>query len=170
MFNGFLCEIVLPAVSSQVCDYRCGSGHYGDLHCNWRGLGQSCRFCFRDNLAAHIADENAKRHGSRVIMCDTHEPPESDGSEVEAMKVDLNPVALRSPWTHGADASREGVVDPAATQYIGNITRGEICAFLRGYFEFLPELHASVSSVIDFMPGVRVGIATAQRDFHVFNR
>lgn len=105
-----------------------------------------------------------------MIMCDTHEPPESDGSEVEAMKVDLNPLALRSPWEHEAATSRKDVMDPAETEYVGGITRGEICAFMRGYFEFLPEINASVSSVIDFMPGVRVGIATGHRDFHVFNR
>ncbi|CAM9226822.1 unnamed protein product, partial [Hapterophycus canaliculatus] len=164
------CSSGCEETEDAVCDYRCGSGHFGDLHCNWRGLGQSCRFCFRDSLAAHIADEAAKRHGSRVIMCDTHEPPESDGSEVEAMKVDLNPLALRSPWERAADTPEEEVKDPSATEYFGNVTYGEICAFLRGYFEFLPEVNASVSSVIDFMPGVRVGIATGHKDFHVFNR
>lgn len=103
-------------------------------------------------------------------MCDTHEPPESDGSEVEEWKVDLNPLDLRSPWGSGPDIPGKDFVNPAATEYIGNVTRGEICVFLRGYFEFLPELIASVHSVSDFMPGVRVGIATGHKDFHVLNR
>lgn len=154
----------------QVCDHRCGSGLYGDLHCNWRGLGESCRFCFRDKLAAHIADEAIKANGSRVIMCDTHEPPISHGAEMEvaAMKVDLNPVVIR---THEKDEPEdEEIEDPATTEYFANITHGEICAFMRGYFEFLTETNASVASILEFMPGVRVGIAAGPRDFHVYNR
>lgn len=57
----------------------------------------------------------------------------------------------------------------AASIYSGNITRGEICAFMVGYFEFFSETKAAVSSVVHFMPGMRTGIATHPRDFHVFN-
>jgi len=51
-----------------VCDFRCGSGNYGDYNCNWRDHGAHCRHCF-DNLAvALVADRAAKRSGGRVIM------------------------------------------------------------------------------------------------------
>lgn len=58
----------------------------------------------------------------------------------------------------------------AATTFGGNVTRGEMCAFILGYFEFLPETSVTVSSVTHFMPGMRVGIATSPVDFSVFNR
>lgn len=58
--------------TSQVCDDACGTGVHGDYNCNWRGLGPKCRFCFDDVETALGADEVAKRHGGRVIMCDTY--------------------------------------------------------------------------------------------------
>lgn len=59
---------------------------------------------------------------------------------------------------------------PATMAYSGDITRGEVCAFMPGYFDFLPETRVSVASVLHFMPGMKVGIATNPMDFHVFNR
>lgn len=53
---------------TQVCDYRCGSGKFGDYNCNWRDRGAHCRFCFDDHDAAIVADKAAQRIGGRVIM------------------------------------------------------------------------------------------------------
>eukprot|EP00903_Cladosiphon_okamuranus_P008190 g7887.t1 len=166
-----------------VCDYRCGSGVHGDLHCNWRGLGRNCRFCFQDSFDAHLADEISKTNGSRVIMCDTHEPPIAIGSnpklELGSVGKAEPPVALRSgdaTETAEVDVSYTALTEPqpevdfAATIFRGNITRGEMCAFMVGYFEFLEETTVGVSSVLHFMPGMRVGIATHPTDYDVFNR
>lgn len=59
----------------QVCDHACGTGRYGDYHCNWRNHGLKCRHCFDDLHEALIADKVAQQRGGRVIMCDTYEPP-----------------------------------------------------------------------------------------------
>lgn len=67
-------------------------------------------------------------------------------------------------------ANESMVGDPAATVYVRNVTRGELCAFMLGYFTFLPEISSSVHSVLSFMPGMRVRIATHHDDFPVFNR
>lgn len=55
-----------------MCDEACGTGVHGDYNCNWRGLGPKCRSCFDEVEVALGADEVAKRHGGRVIMCDTY--------------------------------------------------------------------------------------------------
>lgn len=157
---------VLPG---QVCDYRCGSGVYEDLHCNWRGLGRTCRFCFQDAFEAHLADEIAKTNGSRVILCETHEPPLAIWSS-SVHKVGRITPSLELPLEAVTKAPDVDIPALAATTYSGNVTRGELCAFMIGYFEFLPETTVAVSSVVHFMPGMRVGIATNPRDFHVFNR
>lgn len=165
-----------------MCDDRCGSGVYGDLNCNWRGLGPTCRFCFEDAFQAHLADEKAKLNGSRVILCATHEPPvaawynsakkesgdvlpgvEGGGAATTQSSLPLQLEAV-------PEAPKVGMPAPATITYSGDITRGEVCAFLPGYFEFLPETRVSVSSVLHFMPGMRVGIATNPVDFQVFNR
>ena len=160
-------------LSDKVCDYRCGSGIYGDLHCNWRGFGQTCRFCFHDAFKAHLADEVAKVNGTRVIECATHEPPSAIWSdfaqEVQAMDETTATAALEA-LAASKQAPTLDAAAGAALPYIGNITRGEICAFMVGYFEFFSETEISVSSVTHFMPGMRVRIATTPRDFHVFNR
>lgn len=152
-----------------MCDYRCGSRVYGDLHCNWRGLGQTCRFCFHDAFEASLADETAKVNGSRVILCATHEPPTTKWSDLTQTTpgIDRDEPSQASP---AVTDSKGPEVDDASITYSGNITRGEMCAFLSGYFEFLPEARVAVSSVVHFMPGMRVGIATNPRDFQVFNR
>lgn len=156
----------------QVCDYRCGSKIYGDLHCNWRGLGRTCRFCFQDDFEAYLADETAKSDGSRVIMCATHEPPAAIWSNwtQELGSVDRDEPRLALPANAITKAPEVDIAAEAAVVYNGNITRGEMCAFILGYFEFLPETSVTVSSVLHFMPGMRVGIATHPGDFHVFNR
>lgn len=51
-----------------MCDQRCGTSHFHNLHCNWRGLGNTCRFCFNDDVPARIASEIALARGSNVIM------------------------------------------------------------------------------------------------------
>ncbi len=57
----------------QVCDSSCGTNRYGDYNCDWKGLGPKCRQCFDDDdiEAALVADDVAKRHGGRVVMCST---------------------------------------------------------------------------------------------------
>ncbi|CAM9766040.1 unnamed protein product [Scytosiphon promiscuus] len=166
---------------NTICDYRCGSGKYGDFHCNWRGLGERCRFCFDDTAAAYLADGFAKARDSRVIMCATHEPPEVSGPIFEAFSPnqtvtssgDATLVRMNSSVEGNLEEPREDshtTIDPSKTVHSGDVLRGEMCAFVRGYYEFLRETEVAVSSILQFMPGMRVGIATLPRDYHVFNR
>lgn len=169
-------NISLPLLfRDQVCDYRCISGHQKDLHCNWKGLGETCRACFEDSSVAHVADEVAKSRGSRVIMCDTHEPPLPLGSSVHAgdgktpnVTVPEGQSSLDSPGLRiSAHTTAKNVMGDLV---FGQITSGELCAFMPGYRAFLHEINCSVHSILHFMPGMRVRIASDRRDFGVFNR
>ncbi|CAM9423519.1 unnamed protein product, partial [Hapterophycus canaliculatus] len=161
------CSAECQDLGNTICDYRCGGGTYGDFHCNWRGLGDKCRLCFHDTATAYLADGIAKAHDSRVIMCATYEPPVFGASFFESYVV-------RNSSTDNIQAPPlldiDGGGDPAQTVHSGNVLRSEMCAFLRGYFEFLAETEVAVSSILQLMPGMRVGIATHPRDYHVFNR
>lgn len=159
-------------VPTQVCDSRCGTGLYGDFNCDWLGLGLTCRRCFEETSVAQFADSIAKTRGQRVILCATHEPP-------------LSAVSLKShieeKLGHGgggggdANASttfpqESGRSDHSTAVYVGSTTINQMCVFLRGYFDLLAEVRLSVSSVLEFMPGMHVAVATHPRDFQVFNR
>lgn len=51
-----------------------------------------------------------------------------------------------------------------------DMTRGQLCAFLVGYPAFLPETQVVVKSILHFMPGMRIAIATSSADVSVFER
>ncbi|CAB1106307.1 unnamed protein product [Ectocarpus sp. CCAP 1310/34] len=175
------CTTACQDMTDTVCDYRCGSGWYGDFNCNWRGLGSTCRLCFHETSVALLADEVAKAHGGRVVMCNTHEPPLPIGSHTKATVENTGKrSADTSDGLPSAVSSRESKRkllaaadesnNPAAIAYIGTTTRGHICAFMRGYVELLPETKVSVSSVLELMPGMRVAIATDATSFQEFDR
>ncbi|CAB1098793.1 unnamed protein product [Ectocarpus sp. CCAP 1310/34] len=171
--SGPSCSAGCEGTIDTVCDYRCGSGLYGDLHCNWRGLGKTCRLCFHDVSAAHLADEAVKAQGGRVILCNTLEPPLSIGSEAEARrnKSGGSRLAPSIPENHDPIVSQtDGIIDDPVPTILSSSMRGQMCAFMRGYSEFLPETTSSVRSVLEFMPAMRVAVVTHPSDFHVFNR
>lgn len=51
-----------------------------------------------------------------------------------------------------------------------DMVRGELCAFMYGYYAFLSELTVIVEGMLHFMPGMRIAIATNPSHFSVFNR
>ncbi|CAM9442866.1 unnamed protein product [Ectocarpus sp. 4 AP-2014] len=176
------CSVACQNTDDTVCDYRCGSGRYGNLHCNWKGLGETCRLCFRQTQEAYVADKVAMTFGARVIMCDTHEPPvpivsfsRNGKEEIGSSSDDNAGEASSSSNSSGEDkpemlSTIDNHADPSRTTHIGTTTRGHMCAFLQGYFELLAETRVSVDSILDFMPGMRVAIATHPRDFHAYHR
>ncbi|CAM9281830.1 unnamed protein product, partial [Ectocarpus fasciculatus] len=175
------CTTACQDSADTVCDFRCGSGRYGDFNCDWRGLGSTCRLCFHELPAAHLADEFAKAHGGRVIMCNTHEPPPPIGSNTNDKQEESGhggadagngPTLAIPPQESNKEVvpGEEESDDPAATEYIGTTARGHMCAFMRGHARLLPMTKVSVSSILDFMPGMRIGIATHPRDLKEFNR
>lgn len=60
--------------------------------------------------------------------------------------------------------------DPANEPYAKGVTRGQICAFMTGFSSFLRETQVTVKSVMHFMPGMRMAIATQAEDVSVFQR
>eukprot|EP00903_Cladosiphon_okamuranus_P005533 g5510.t1 len=183
------CSVKCATKTDTVCDYRCGSGTFGDYNCNWRDRGAHCRFCFDDLNAAIMADKAAKRKGGRVIMCNTHEPPEErkklevyaleqERAEAAAAAVDVaedekdSGVKLRRAADQEEEEEEEIVAPVTASMmpYTKDLVHGDLCAFTTGYFTFLAETESSVRSIQHFMPGVRVRVAVDPVYFSVFNR
>lgn len=141
-------------------------------------MGTSCRFCFNDPLAARLADAIAASRGERVIMCDTHEPPVTFLPEemAPASTTELSSTEATDPPYDIESTDAPLVVDEPLLEddsqifYTDDIRRGQLCAFLPGYFEFLGESNLTVRSIQHFMPGMRVAVATSTLDFHVYNR
>ncbi|CAM9769234.1 unnamed protein product [Ectocarpus sp. 6 AP-2014] len=161
--------------TDTVCDQRCGTNHFQDLHCNWRALGKTCRFCFTEHVPARIADEIASARGSRVIMCNTHEPPVIGSSARsiltgETVENESSSSSSDDEVFLAAELRDATGDDPRELLFTKDIARGEICVFVPGYLEYLAETNHTVNSVLGFMPGVRVSIATGIIDFHVYNR
>ena len=63
----------------------------------------------------------------------------------------------------------ESAQEDKATLFVDDITQGDICIFLPGYFQLLHETRLSVASISTFMPGVRVVIATLPMYYSVFH-
>lgn len=60
--------------------------------------------------------------------------------------------------------------DPANEPYVKGVKRGQICAFMTGFSFFIMETKVAVESVIHFMPGMRIAIATQAEEVSVFER
>lgn len=75
-----------------------------------------------------------------------------------------------STSVNGARLEEPPGINPAAAPFVGDIMHGNICLFIPGYFEFFHEARLAVESVLTFMPGVRIVIATHPMDYHVFYR
>lgn len=61
-------------------------------------------------------------------------------------------------------------LDPAMTPFGKGILRGELCAFVPGYFQFIAETEATVQSVVHFMRGMRIRVAVHPHEFYVYNK
>lgn len=72
-----------------------------------------------------------------------------------------NSADLKEPLCH---------VNLATTLFVDNVTHGDICIFLPGYFQFFHETRIAAASISNFMPGVRVVVATHPIYFNVFHR
>eukprot|EP00752_Nemacystus_decipiens_P004759 g4334.t1 len=183
------CSLKCQKKDDTVCDRSCGTGRFGDYNCNWRGYGAQCRFCFNDRDRAILANDVAKRRGGSVIMCHTLEPPVEHESLPIAAGDDHSVVGGGVGKGHrgASDADQEKTskereeltvsltdddtpVDPADEPFVEGIKRGQICAFMTGFSFFIMETKVAVESVLHFMPGMRVAIATQAEEVSVFER
>lgn len=114
-------------------------------------------------------------------MCNTHEPPTAHNTqrrvllqeEVVLKKTDTKSDSSKGlSWGKGVKVYQgpQSDVDPADVSFAHSITRGQLCAFLPGYLEFFQETKLTASSILHFMPGMRIAIATNPFNFHVYNR
>lgn len=60
--------------------------------------------------------------------------------------------------------------NPSEILFAQDVVRGEMCAFVPGYFMFIAETKVTVQSVLHFMPGMRVVVAVHPSDAHVYGR
>lgn len=58
----------------------------------------------------------------------------------------------------------------AAIPFNDDVSRGEMCAFIPGYFQFIAETEVTIKSVVHFMPGMRVVVAVHLSDFPVYQK
>lgn len=67
-------------------------------------------------------------------------------------------------------SASDSSVDPPNEAYVKGIKRGQICAFMSGFSFFIMETKVAVESILHFMPGMRVAIATQAEEVSVFQR
>lgn len=91
-------------------------------------------------------------------------------SSVRAITPNVATTGMHDPSWRRLNPLAEETDYPAPPLFNGNSSSGHICAFIPGYFAFLPETTVVVSSAMEFMPDMRVAIATSPGDFHVFTR
>lgn len=113
-------------------------------------------------------------------MCSTHLPPRAAEDLDRSIQAILDAAGHAQPppvssdshtsrRTASAEERREND-DPSNLEFVTNTSRGQLCAFIPGYLEFLPETNITVSSINLFMPGIKMAVATQPIDFHVYNR
>lgn len=59
---------------------------------------------------------------------------------------------------------------PSMLPFVNDIVRGELCAFFVSYSSFIRETEVAVKSIHQFMPGMRIAIATHPNDYSVHER
>lgn len=91
-------------------------------------------------------------------------------SSAEALNLSATSIGLRDEFGRQIQVSAEPARGSSTPVFGGSVTSEESCAFIPGYFAFLPETTVAVSSVAEFMPDMKVAIATSPSDFHVFTR
>lgn len=78
--------------------------------------------------------------------------------------------ALFADTPRRASLTDDTPVDPADEPFVEGIKRGQICAFMTGFSFFIMETKVAVDSILHFMPGMRVAIATQAEEVSVFER
>lgn len=56
------------------------------------------------------------------------------------------------------------------TPFVETMARADMCAFVSGYFKFIAETEVTVLSILTFMPGMKVVVATHPGDFYVYQK
>ena len=107
-------------------------------------------------------------------MCETHEPP-PEGHDTKTV-VGIVPIVELGSMEEVSSTDKKDKKEPpqdfnsSGIPFIGDVRRGNICIFTSGYFDFFHETRLLVETIMEFMPGVKVAVATHPMDYHVYNR
>ncbi len=58
----------------------------------------------------------------------------------------------------------------AQREFVGDVTRGSVCAFVAGTASQVDQLEVTVSSMLEFLPGVRVAVAAEHDALDAYRR
>lgn len=73
----------------------------------------------------------------------------------------------------GSESEGDVENEPLAPEkeiYVGDIKRGQLCAFMVGGKEYLRKTHVAAKSIAHFMPGMRIAIVTPPGEVSVHER
>lgn len=70
--------------------------------------------------------------------------------------------------THDDDVSF--FVEAAKRPFVGDIARGNICAFIAGNADTVDQLEVTVTSILQFVPGMRVAVAVEAESLETYRR
>eukprot|EP00752_Nemacystus_decipiens_P007288 g6521.t1 len=143
----------------RVCDSSCEDGDpYGTKGCAAkRGkYGPHCRACYNDvELALVMAvagDENP------AVMCDTLAP------------VDPNDLRVATPELSERDEVGQFFEEEGKRMFTDDVPRGGLCAFVAGTESQLDQVEVTVTSILEFLPGMRVAIAAEDDAVEAYRR
>ncbi|CBJ32724.1 expressed unknown protein [Ectocarpus siliculosus] len=172
-----------PSGTATVCDRSCYAGGRD-------GARFGGHLCGAGDVAIYAI--NARRWTTR---CTTFEPPTEDedwespveaeqaramvklGEEADADAQEKAPqTSMSAPLPHSFNTDSLTLTDEATSSnptnepFVTGIKRGQICAFLTSNAFVIKETQVTVKSIGQFMPGMRVAIATDANDVSLFKR
>lgn len=170
-----MCDTLMPPPAEEcnpecayeqdsICDSRC-LGPDPPYTCGFRGLGQSCRYCFTTYARAG----GTVHHGQTTsVMCDTFEPPIVDEcwEELEkAWQMDGNNMLIKEKSIQGSGTISRKLLEsdrkkPTQTEPTLDDEVDDICVFIRGDQGKTSYLVQMIDSVTQHMPDALVVVAT----------
>lgn len=102
------------------------------------------------------------RHPAHLHRCDTFAPVDRNAPRL--------PEAASELSAEQAEVVAQFFEDEAKRAFIGDVTRGNICAFVAGTASQVDQLEVTVTSVLEFRPGVRVAVAAEHDALDAYRR
>ncbi|CAM9587062.1 unnamed protein product [Ectocarpus sp. 6 AP-2014] len=172
----------------RVCDSNCSSPSvYGTLGCGAKSgkYGADCRACYNDFDKARNQDTTT----DRAIMCSTREPVNVYGRRLSGHEDFSLDLAQLMEAENSEDADSEDGFEPrvdvevggrekairffeaaAERAYLGEVKRGDLCAFVVGRAGEEAMWEVTVNSILQFMPGMKVAIAAKAEGLDAYER
>lgn len=68
------------------------------------------------------------------------------------------------------DDAQSMFADATILPYVNDLVRGNLCAFIGGDVNEVEKVEVAVMSVLQFLPGMTVAVATDSTGFHAYQR